>query len=156
MSVQTENRNRNIPADKRPIDPRGTRFAAAITALVFAVALVLGPESGLTALLLAIQTLTFAAGAVLGLQAQPYGWLYRKLVLPRLQPPTELEDPAAPRFAQAVGLVFALIAAAGLIVSVPLVFYAAVAMAFAAAFLNAAFNFCLGCEMYLAIKRSTA
>ena len=33
------------------------------------------------------------------------------------------------------------------------IFYAAVGMALAAAFLNAAFNFCLGCEMYLRINK---
>ncbi|MFZ1853421.1 MAG: DUF4395 domain-containing protein, partial [Candidatus Nanopelagicales bacterium] len=98
-------------------------------------------------------TLAFAAGAVLGLHAQPYGLIYRRFVRPRLGPPAELEDPAPPRFAQAVGLAFALVALVGLLAGLSIVFYFAIALALAAAFLNTAFDFCLGCEMYLLIKR---
>lgn len=135
------------------MDPRGQRFGAAITTVVFAAVIVLGPTAGATALLLALQTLAFAAAAFLGLQAHPYGLIFRKFIRPRLAAPRTLEDPAAPRFAQTVGLVFALVATAGLILSVPVLFYVAAGMALAAAFLNAVFNFCLGCEMYLIIRR---
>lgn len=68
-------------------------------------------------------------------------------------PPSELEDQAPPRFAQAVGLVFGLVGAAGLLLGLDVLFYVAIGMALAAAFLNAAFNFCLGCEMYLLLTR---
>lgn len=135
------------------IDPRGPRFGAAITTVVLALILLFGSNSPIAALLLTIQILAFAAGAILGLQAQPYGWIYRTFVRPRLGPPSELEDQAPPRFAQAVGLVFGLAGAAGLLLGLDVLFYAAIAMALAAAFLNAAFNFCLGCEMYLLFKR---
>lgn len=137
----------------RQIDPRGPRFGAAITTGVFAVMLILGPSSPFAAVLLAIQVLAFAAGSVLGLKAQPYGWIFRTFVRPRLGPPSELEDQGPPRFAQSVGLIFGLVAALGLLTGFDALFYIAVAMAFAAAFLNAAFNFCLGCEMYLVMKR---
>lgn len=137
----------------RGIDPRGPRFGAGITTAVLAALLLLGPTSGLSAALLAIQTLAFAAGAVLGPHAQPYGLIYRRFVRPRLGPPAELEDPAPPRFAQAVGLAFALVALVGLLAGLSIVFYFAIALALAAAFLNTAFDFCLGCEMYLLIKR---
>lgn len=153
MSTPTTQRQA-LPVDKRPVDPRGQRFAAGITTIVFAVLLVLGPNSGLSGLLLTIQTLAFACAAFLGLQAHPYGWLFRRFVRPRLGPPIEMEDPAPPRFAQAVGLGFALVAAAGMLINLDPVFYIAAAMAFGAAFLNAAFNFCLGCEMYLTIRRA--
>ncbi|MGV1036816.1 MAG: DUF4395 domain-containing protein [Candidatus Nanopelagicales bacterium] len=136
------------------IDPRGPRFGAGITTVVLAVLLLLGPQSGLAAALLAIQTLAFGAGAVLGLRAQPYGLIYRRFVRPRLGPPAELEDPAPPRFAQAVGLGFALVALVALLAGLSIVFYVAVGFALAAAFLNTAFDFCLGCEMYLLIKRA--
>lgn len=139
----------------RGIDPRGPRFGAGITTVVLAALLLLGPNSGLAAILLAIQTLAFAAGALLGLQAQPYGLVYRRLVRPRLGPPAELEDPVPPRFAQAVGLGFALVALVGLVAGLSIVFYVAVGFALAAAFLNVAFDYCLGCEMYLLIKRVT-
>lgn len=135
-----------------PIDPRGPRFGAAITAVVLAVALILGP--GIPALiLLVIQTLAFAAGSLIGVHAQPYGIVYRTLVRPRLSPPKDLEDPRPPRFAQTVGLAFALAGLAGLLLSVPVLFYVAVAFALVAAILNSVFNFCLGCEMYLLGRR---
>ncbi len=135
-----------------PIDPRGPRFGAAITAVVLAVALILGP--GIPALvLLVIQTLAFAAGSLIGVHAQPYGIVYRSLVRPRLSAPKELEDPRPPRFAQTVGLAFALAGLAGLALSVPGLFYVAVAFALVAALLNSVFNFCLGCEMYLLGRR---
>ena len=133
------------------IDPRGPRFGAAITTLVFAAALLLGPTNGLV--LVALQALVFACGAILGLRFAPYGALYRTAIRPRLGPPSELEDERPPRFAQGVGLIFAVVALLAGLVGLDPIFYAAVGMALAAAFLNAAFNFCLGCEMYLRISK---
>jgi hypothetical protein len=135
-----------------PIDPRGPRFGAAITAVVLAVTLILGP--GIPALvLLVVQTLAFAAGSLVGVHAQPYGIVYRTLVRPRLSAPQELEDPRPPRFAQTVGLAFALAGLAGLVLTLPVLFYVAVAFALVAAILNSVFNFCLGCELYLLGRR---
>ena len=130
------------------IDPRGPRFSAAITTVILAVVLVTS-----SVWLLAVQAVVFAAGAVLGLRYSPYGLLYRWLVRPRLRPPAELEPEAPPRFAQGVGLVFAVVGLAGY--AAGLTWLGAVATAFAlfAAFLNAVFGFCLGCEMYLLIRR---
>jgi len=145
----------NIRPELRPIDPRGPRFGAGVTTVVLAAILVLGPHSPMARVLLTIQLLAFAAGAVLGLQAQPYGWLFRKAIRPRLSPPAELEAPEPPRFAQAVGLIFALVATVGLIIGAPVVFYLAIGAALGAAFLNAVFNYCLGCEMYLLLRRVT-
>lgn len=142
---------KRIPPNQ--IDPRGPRFGAAITTVVLALVLVLGPTSPIAAVLLAIQVLAFAAGSIFGLKAQPYGWIFRTFVRPRVGPPSELEDEAPPRFAQAVGLIFGLVAATGLLTGVAAVFYVATALALAAAFLNAVFNFCLGCEMFLLFKR---
>jgi len=130
------------------IDPRGPRFAALVTTMVLAVVLVTG-----SVWLLAAQAVVFAVGAVFGLRYSPYGWLYRKLVRPRLGPPAELEAEAPPRFAQAVGLAFALIGVAGYAAGLTWLGLTATAAALAAAFLNAAFGFCLGCEMYLIIRR---
>jgi len=130
------------------VDPRGPRFGAAVTTVVLAVALVLmGTTAG--TVLVAWQTIVFALGALVGLQAQPYGIVFRRLVRPRLSPPAELEDAAPPRFAQAVGLLFMVVALLALLAGATPVATVAVALALAAAFLNAAFNFCLGCEMYL-------
>ncbi|HLX46898.1 MAG TPA: DUF4395 domain-containing protein [Streptosporangiaceae bacterium] len=130
------------------IDPRGARFGATISAIVLALVLITG-----SGWLLAAQALVFAVGAGLGLRYAPYGMIFRWLVRPRLGPPAELEDEPPPRFAQAVGMVFAVIGVIGYGTGVTALGIAATAAALAAAFLNAAFGFCLGCEMYLLIQR---
>ncbi|MGY1502866.1 DUF4395 domain-containing protein [Streptomyces sp. QTS52] len=132
------------------IDVRGPRFGAAVTTVVLAVVLVTG-----SAWLLAWQTLAFALGAAGGVGRSPYGWLFRKAVRPRLGPPTEFEAPEPPRFAQAVGLVFAGVGLAGYALGVEWLGLAATGAALAAAFLNATFGYCLGCEMYLVVRRVT-
>lgn len=132
------------------IDPRGPRFGAIITTVVLGLVLIIGPGSWP---LLALQTLVFAAGAILGLQYQPYGIAYRSFVQPRLGPPSATEDSRPPRFAQAVGLVFAIVGLLGALLGLDVLFYLAVGLAFFAAFLNAAFDFCLGCEVYLRLQR---
>ena len=134
------------------IDPRGPRFGAAITTVVLAVALLVAP-SALATTLLSIQTVVFAIGAFIGLPAQPYGKIFAKFIRPRLVAPTELEDVAPPQFAQLVGFGFALVAWVALVIHVTVVAQVAIGFALAAAFLNAAFGFCLGCEMYLMGKR---
>jgi len=130
------------------IDPRGPRLGAVITTIVLAIVLITG-----SVWLLAAQALVFAIGAVFGLRYAPYGLLYRKLIRPRLGPPAELEAEAPPRFAQAVGLVFALAGVAGYAAGLTWLGIAATAAALIAAFLNAAFAYCLGCEMYLLLRR---
>lgn len=137
-----------VSPSRPTVDPRGPRFGAAITTIVLALALVLmGTTAG--TVLVAWQTVVFALGTLVGLQAQPYGIVFRRLVRPRLSPPAEMEDAAPPRFAQAVGLIFMVVALVALLAGATPVATVAVALALAAAFLNAAFNFCLGCEMYL-------
>jgi hypothetical protein len=133
------------------IDPRGPQFVAGLTAVTVAAALVLPPAAGLA--VAAGQAVLFAVGALRGVQHTPQSWLFRTLVRPRLAPPAELEDPAPPRFAQAVGLVFALVAVVGFAAGGPFVAQVALGMALAAAVLNAVFRFCLGCEMYLLLLR---
>jgi uncharacterized membrane protein YjdF len=141
-------------ASARPrVDPRGPRVAATLTTVVLAVALVAAP-SPLTTVLVAAQAVTFALGAVYGVQRTPYAWLFRTVVRPRLGAPRELEDAAPPRFAQAVGLVFAAVALAGYLSGLDLLGSVAAGLALAAAFLNAAFGLCLGCEVYLLLRRA--
>jgi len=130
------------------VDPRGPRFGAAVTTVVLAVALVTG-----SAFLLALQAIVFALGAA---GRPPYGVIYARLVRPRLGPPAELEDTRSLRFAQTVGLVFTLVALAGLALSTSVVTALFTAAALAAAFLNAAFGICLGCEVYLVLRRATS
>jgi len=136
----------------KQIDPRGPRFGAAITTAVLAI-IVLTIPSSIALVLLGIQTVVFALGAFVGLHAQPYGILYRKLVAPKLGKPTALEAVEPPQFAQFVGFLFAATGLIALLAGADLVATIAVGFALGAAFLNAAFNFCLGCEMYLIGKR---
>ncbi|MFJ8204020.1 DUF4395 domain-containing protein [Micromonospora chalcea] len=129
------------------LDPRGPRFAAVLTTVVLAVVLVTG-----SGLLLLAQAVVFALTA-LNPRLGPYGLLFRVLVAPRLDPPAELEPVAPVRFAQLVGLVFSVVGAAGWLAGLPALGLAATGAALAAAFLNAVFGLCLGCEAYLTIRR---
>lgn len=132
------------------IDPRGPRFTASVTLVVFGVALLVSDAAPTAAAVITgVQGVFFAIGAGLGVQKTPTGLLFRSLIRPRLSPPDGLEDPNPPRFAQAVGLVFAIVATLGFATGAILVGQIAAALAFVAAFLNAVFAFCLGCEMYL-------
>ena len=130
------------------IDPRGPRFGAVITTVILAIVLVTG-----SGWLLLAQTAVFAIGALAGLRYAPYGIIYRALVRPRLGPPAELEAAAPPRFAQGVGMAFAAIGTVGYLAVSPVVGTVFTAFALAAAFLNAAFDLCLGCHIYLLIQR---
>ena len=140
-------------APRAQLDPRGARFAASLTTVVLAAALLLAPPPA-TVVLLAVQAVLFAVGAGAGLQRTPYSWLFRTVVRPRLGAPRELEDAAPPRFAQAVGLAFTVVALAGYVAGLDLLGAVAAGFALAAAFLTAAFGLCLGCEVYLLLRRA--
>ena len=138
------------------IDPRGPRFTASVTLVIFAVALLLSESApGVAAVITGVQAVFFAIGAGLGVQKTPTGLLFRSLIRPRLSLPAELEDPTPPRFAQAVGLVFAIGATIGFATGAVLLGQVFAGFAVIAAFLNAVFAFCLGCEMYLLGLRLT-
>ncbi|HET8603303.1 MAG TPA: DUF4395 domain-containing protein [Marmoricola sp.] len=136
------------------IDPRGPQFNAALTSVVLAIVLVTAPASVGVALL-ALQALLFAIGVARGVQHAPAAYLFRTVVRPRLAAPTHLEDPRPPRFAQAVGLLFAVVGLAGYLSGATVLGAVATGLALAAALLNAVFGFCLGCELYLLIRRIT-
>jgi hypothetical protein len=140
---------KNDEVAKIYIDARGPRFGATITTIVLAIALVTQNKWVLVA-----QGLVFLIGAVKGPQFTPYGLIFKSVVKPRLKGVAPTEDVRPPKFAQAVGFAFALVAAIGAFAGADLVFTIAVGMALAAAFLNAAFNYCLGCEMYLVLIRA--
>lgn len=153
--------------DRRGIDPRGPRFGAGITALLLAVVLFLaltGPSllAGTTLAqritdpafpLLALLAAVFAWGAIAGVRRHPYGQIFQRWVRPLLSPPRELEDEAPPTFAQLVGLLVSLAGLLLAIIGVPGGLAAAAAAGFIAAFLNAAFGYCLGCQLYLLLAR---
>lgn len=136
------------------IDSRGPRFGAAVTSVLLVGVLLLGTGPAATALLALIAFL-FLIGVTRGVQGTPQGLAYKAWVRPRLTPPTDLEDPRPPRFAQLIGLIVVgaglLVAALGIAAAVPI----AAAVALVAAFLNAVFGLCLGCELYLLLRRVT-
>ena len=131
------------------IDARGPRFSAALTVFVLASALAVQSLP-----LIAFQLAVFLIGSTKGPQFTPYAFLFKTLIKPRLKGEFVPEDVRPPQFAQAVGFVFAAIAVAGLLSGVTIVFTIATGFALAAAFLNATFNYCLGCEFYLILLRA--
>jgi len=132
------------------LDPRGMRFAAAVTSAVLVAILVTG--SGWLALGQAAVFAITAASPARG----PYALIFRHLVAPRLGPPREREEVAPVRFAQVVGLLFTTVAAVAFLIGSSVLGLVMTGAALIAAFLNAAFGLCLGCEAYLALRRLAA
>ncbi len=136
------------------VDVRGPRFVAWVTTAVLTLALIVAatrPQAA--AIVLALQAVVFAIGAVGGPRRHPYGRVFAALVAPRLGPVTEREPVAPLKFAQLVGFVFAVCAAAGLASGAFLPGVVAAAAALVAAVLNAAFGICLGCRLYPLVAR---
>ena len=138
-----------MTAPSPQIDVRAPRFAAALTSVVLAVALLTG-----SGWLVAAQAVVFAVGAVAGMRYAPYGLLFRALIAPRLGPAREREPESPLRFAQLVGFTFAVTGASGYLLGVPVLGALATGLALGAALLNAAVGFCLGCELYLIARRA--
>ncbi len=133
------------------IHARGPRFGAVITTTVLAIALLTQNKWVLLA-----QGVVFAIGAIRGPQFTPYGLIFKNFIKPRLTQPGPTEDVRPPKFAQSVGFLFALVGVIGAFAGADIVFTVATGFALGAAFLNAAFNYCLGCEMYLLLIRFTS
>ena len=132
------------------LDPRGVRFTAALTSAILALGLLTASWR-----VLAAQTLLFALCAFIGMKLNPWGYVYRQAVQPRLDPVpvAEREDPAPVRFSQGVGFVFTLVATVGYAAGLTSLGLVANAFALAAALLNAVFGYCLGCQLYLVVRR---
>jgi hypothetical protein len=136
------------------VDVRGPRFTAWVTTAVLVATLITAAFSSIAAaVVLGIQTVVFAVGAWRGPRQHPYGLFFQRLVAPRLEPVTEREPVPPLKFAQLVGFVFAVVGTAGFAAGVPLVGLVATGFALAAAFLNAAFGICLGCQIYPLVAR---
>ena len=132
------------------IDARGPRYSAALTTLVLSAALI--TESNL---IIGFQFAVFLSAVLFGLRRSIYGLLYRNLIQPRLSGPVPSEYESAPRFAQLIGALFALTALIGGLAGNSALFLIATGFALSAAFLNAAFGFCLGCQIYFRLVRAT-
>ncbi len=150
---------------QKGIDPRGPRFGAGITAVLLLIVITLALIEGTAEtfpgraaqpafVLFALITFVFAWGALAGISRHPYGALFRALVRPRLPPPTELEDPTPPTFAQGVGFAITLLGVGLYLAGVSYALVIAASAAFIAAFLNSVFTYCLGCQIYLLLVRA--
>lgn len=136
------------------VDVRGPRFTAWVTTAVLVATLITAAFSSIAAAaILGVQTVVFAIGAWRGPRQNPYGLFFRRLVAPRLEPVTEREPVPPLKFAQLVGFVFAVVGTVGFATGAPLVGLVATGFALAAAFLNAAFGICLGCQIYPLVAR---
>ena len=144
MSLSTK--SKTVPL----IDARGPRYGAALTTIVLSAALI--TESNL---IIGFQFAVFLSAVLFGLRRSIYGLLYRNLIQPRLSGPVPSEYESAPRFAQLIGALFALTALIGGLAGNSALFLIATGFALSAAFLNAAFGFCLGCQIYLRLVRAT-
>lgn len=165
-----------LPASKRDlvakpgqagIDPRGPRFSAGITTVLLLIDIGLSLPDAVSPsatigqraaepgfILLAIVTALFAWGACAGASRHPYGWLFKRLVRPRLPAPGHLEDPKPPTFSQGIGLVVTLVGVVLQLAGVPFGLVIPAAAAFIAAFLNSVFDYCFGCQIYLLLVRA--
>jgi hypothetical protein len=144
--------NTTVQPDR--VDVRGPRFAAWVTTAVLVLALIVSAVSPLAAaVVLGVQAAIFASGAIGGPRRHPYGWVFARVVAPRLGPVKEREPVAPLRFAQLVGLAFAVVGVAAFAAGAFLVGVVATAAALVAAFLNAAFGICLGCQLYPLVAR---
>jgi Domain of unknown function (DUF4395) len=131
------------------VDVRGPRFAAWVTTAVLVATLLMSSVSlTAAAVILGVQAVVFAIGALGGPRKHPYGLIFAKLVAPRLAPVTEKEPVPPLKFAQLVGFVFAVVGTAGFATGLTPLALIATWFALVAAFLNAAFAICLGCQLY--------
>lgn len=139
------------------IDPRAPRFnqgvvgVGALAAFVLDAPLVLPPLA-----------LLLAAGALLGPQANPLSQLWRRVLVPalRLGPPQTTKDAAPVRFAQGVGFAFLAVASILLLAvgagAAGLVGWGLTLAVAALALLAAVTDLCVGCEIYVLLKKWTA
>jgi hypothetical protein len=133
---------------------RGPRFVAWVTTVVLVATLLASMWStAVAAVILGVQAVVFAIGAVLGPRRHPYGLLFAKLIAPRLGPVTEREPVPPLKFAQLVGFLFAVVGFLGFAGGLSLLGLIATGFAIVAAFLNAAFGICLGCQLYPLVAR---
>jgi hypothetical protein len=136
------------------VDVRGPRFTAWVTTVVIIATLIASAFSNAAAaVILGLQAVVFAIGATGGPRQHPYGRIFATFVAPRLGPVTDREPVPPLKFAQFVGFLFAVVGAAGFAFGIAALGLTATAFALVAAFLNAAFGICLGCQLYPLVTR---
>jgi hypothetical protein len=138
------------------LDPRGPRFGAGITSVLMLLVIYFSLEPATVPIavgILAFSVVMFTFGSTVGPAKHPFSYLYKFTLRKFLKEPTYLEPAKPVHFAQVIGLV---VTGSGLLLhllSVPNALPISAALAFLAAFVNAAFAYCIGCQMYLGLKR---
>jgi hypothetical protein len=127
----------------RTIDPRGQRFGAGVSAILFVVAIVT-QQLWIAALLGANLLVAAGFGTRLFLPGRP--WRLIKTAL-RLGP-TEPEHEYPPRFAQALGGTFIAVGSIFWLVGLPVVGWVLVGAVAALQTLLATTGYCVGCKLY--------
>jgi hypothetical protein len=138
------------------LDPRGPRFGAGISSILMLIVIYLSldPASeGIALGVMGFAVVMFTFGSVLGPARHPYSYLYKYTLRKFLKAPAYLEPATPVHFAQIIGLVITVLGLTLGIFGVPYALPIAAAGAFMAAFVNAVFAYCIGCQMYLGLKR---
>jgi hypothetical protein len=132
------------------VDPRQPRLGQGITGAAALLAYLLEVPPVLPAL-----AAILAAASLLGAWANPYAWLFRGLRRAgAVGPPRELEEAAPPRFANTVG--FVVLSAAALawyVFELVWVAWGLALLVSALALLAAVTGLCVGCELYVWVRR---
>ena len=127
----------------RYIDPRGQRFGAGLSAVLFVVAIV-SQQFWLAALVGLNLLIASAFGSRLFLPGRPWPFIRKALRLG----PTEPEHEYPPRFAQALGGIFVTIGTIAFVLGLTLVGWVFVAAVAGLQTLLATTGYCLGCKLY--------
>lgn len=131
------------------VDPRMPRFGQAVTGTAVLLGFVLDVPQVLPAI-----AIVLAAASLGGPRASVYAYLYRALARAlSLGPPSDLEEAAPPRFANAVGAVFLTGATTAYALGAEVAAWTLGLLVSALALLSAATGFCVGCEFYLVARR---
>jgi hypothetical protein len=138
------------------LDPRGPRFGAGISSILMLVVIYLSLDPGSKGSALVVMgfaVVMFTFGSLLGPAKHPYSYLYKYTLRKFLNAPAYLEPATPVHFAQIIGLVITGLGLLLGLLGVPNALPIAAAAAFMAAFVNAVFAYCIGCQMYLGLKR---
>lgn len=98
-------------------------------------------------------TYGFIARVLTGPTLSPLGRIATQVVAPRLPEHEKLLPGPPKRFAQGIGVVFTVAASALWLAGAPVAARFVVAMLAGAAFLEAAFGFCLGCKVFALLMK---
>ena len=128
----------------RTIDPRGQRFGAGVSAILF-IASILTQQFPLAALLGLNLLVASAFGTRFFLPGRP--WKIVRTVL-KLGPPKEPEHEYPPRFAQALGGVVIALGAIALLAGLSAVAFVLAGVVAALQTLLAVTGYCVGCKLY--------